>query len=132
MPSAPRKVAPLRSVLPIFTLDTDHESIPQSALLVQFVELQHLHSTRLHPISTMPITILPPAPAAPMNYQHNTPDNEDDSFDSEGDVDMEATTRASKRSRLSQKAIVTPGEVITDDPQWMRCNPPSHPDPPPS
>jgi len=66
----------------------------------------------------MPISILPPAPAAPSYPQ--TYDDDDDEFDSEGDVDMEATARATKRPRLSRKNIVTPGEIVTDDPQWMR------------
>ncbi|KAF2141897.1 uncharacterized protein K452DRAFT_287865 [Aplosporella prunicola CBS 121167] len=68
----------------------------------------------------MPITILAPAPPAPTYPRAAGSEDEDEAFDSEGDVDMEATSRASKRPRRSQKSIVTPGEMVTDDPQWMR------------
>ncbi|KAF2091563.1 exosome complex exonuclease RRP4 [Saccharata proteae CBS 121410] len=67
----------------------------------------------------MPISILPPAPAAPVRA-HTASYDDDRDFDSEGDVDMEASNRASKRPRTSQQSIVTPGETVTDDPQWMR------------
>ena len=67
----------------------------------------------------MAITILAPAPAVP--YQRAASSSDDDSDDGgvdlEGDLDM----RPSKRARRSGgKEIVTPGEVVTDDPQWMR------------
>lgn len=67
----------------------------------------------------MPITILPPAAAAPV-YARSDSDDENDAFDSDGDVDMEGASRASKRARVSRKNIVTPGETVTDDSQWMR------------
>ncbi|KAF2096450.1 exosome complex exonuclease Rrp4 [Rhizodiscina lignyota] len=67
----------------------------------------------------MPLTILPPAPAAPV-ARHNEPSDEDEFWDSDGDVEMEEISRAGKRPRLSRKNIVTPGELVTDDPQWMR------------
>jgi exosome complex component RRP4 len=38
--------------------------------------------------------------------------------DIEGDISMQASKRA--RSGGQGNEIVTPGEVITDDPQWMR------------
>lgn len=60
---------------------------------------------------TMPIQILPPAPALP-SRAHYRGDSEDD----EMDLDDETLTRPSKR----QRTIITPGEVITSDPQWMR------------
>lgn len=66
----------------------------------------------------MAITILPPAPAAPAYYQESS-DNE--SLDSEGDVDMVDSERPTKPAGISGKGIVTPGETVTDDPQWMRC-----------
>ncbi|KAI0535360.1 hypothetical protein GGR58DRAFT_447057 [Xylaria digitata] len=70
----------------------------------------------------MPITILQPAP--PPGYNpHHTPDVGSDS-DSEGGVGLEGDAsmgRPSKRFRWSDDdAIVTPGEIITEDPQWMR------------
>ncbi|WEW60425.1 Exosome complex component rrp4 [Emydomyces testavorans] len=68
----------------------------------------------------MAITILPPViENEPYSYSE---DNND--FDS--DVEMEDTTatttfsRPSKRPRLSKSTIVTPGELVTNDPQWMR------------
>lgn len=70
----------------------------------------------------MAITILAPAPAVPYQRGGFSSDNDDDDdedggVDLEGDLDM----RPSKRARHSGgKEIVTPGEVVTDDPQWMR------------
>ncbi|KAI1273751.1 hypothetical protein F5Y07DRAFT_245695 [Xylaria sp. FL0933] len=68
----------------------------------------------------MPITILQPAPP-PGYLPYNRPDANSDS-DSEGGADLEGDVSmggASKRPRRSD-AIVTPGEVITEDLQWMR------------
>ncbi|KAI0417137.1 hypothetical protein F5X98DRAFT_341514 [Xylaria grammica] len=70
----------------------------------------------------MPITILQPAP--PPGYNpHDSFDAGSDS-DSEGGVDLDGDVsmgRPSKRFRRSDDdAIVTPGEIITEDPQWMR------------
>jgi exosome complex component RRP4 len=62
----------------------------------------------------MAITILAPAPAG-VPYLAADSDSEDGGVDLEGDLDM----RPSKRAR-HQKDIVTPGEIVTDDPQWMR------------
>lgn len=71
----------------------------------------------------MPITILQPAP--PPDYNQNNPSYAADSdSDSEGGVDIEGDVsmgRPSKRYRRSDDdAIVTPGEIITEDSQWMR------------
>ncbi|EEH23434.1 hypothetical protein PABG_05645 [Paracoccidioides brasiliensis Pb03] len=64
----------------------------------------------------MVITILPPS-----RPEEQFDSSDDESRDSEGDVDMSGDhSRPAKRLRLSKGAIVTPGEVITDDPQWMR------------
>lgn len=64
----------------------------------------------------MAITILAPAPAVPYQTAHGSDDDSDNGgVDLEGDSDM----RPSKRARRS-KDIVTPGEIVTDDPQWMR------------
>ncbi|KAI9854741.1 MAG: exosome non-catalytic core subunit rrp4 [Vezdaea acicularis] len=63
----------------------------------------------------MAIIILPPKPAPPLS--------EGDSFseyDPDGDVDMDMDLpHPRKRARIST-SIVTPGEVVTDDPKWMR------------
>ena len=66
----------------------------------------------------MAITILSPTPAV-INHH---PESSDDDFDhdEEGDVAMVGEERTSKRIRASGKDMVTPGEVVTDDPQWMR------------
>jgi len=63
----------------------------------------------------MAITILAPTPARVPYLAANTSDSEDGGVDLEGDLDM----RPSKRARR-EKDIVTPGEIVTDDPQWMR------------
>lgn len=71
----------------------------------------------------MPITITPPKP--PPRPQRE--DDDDDVSDSDSDVggadlDGDLRMRPAKRARHDDEAydIVTPGEVITDDPQWMR------------
>ncbi|KAL2016383.1 hypothetical protein VTK56DRAFT_3805 [Thermocarpiscus australiensis] len=85
----------------------------------------------------MPITIIAPKPSRPINHHHHhdPEDNVSDISDSDSstggadlDSDLPMTTAAArppKRARLSAAApgtdsIVTPGELITDDPQWMR------------
>lgn len=64
----------------------------------------------------MAITILAPAPAS-MPFQ-NKNEKSDDSSSDEGGVNLEGAPPA-KRMRHT-KEIVTPGETVTDDPQWMR------------
>lgn len=67
----------------------------------------------------MAITILAPAPA-PVAFTARTVGQDlEDGYDHDGDADMEDSGRPTKRPRISS-VIVTPGEVVTDDPQWMR------------
>lgn len=61
----------------------------------------------------MAITILAPASAAVSYFETDSSENED------GGVDLDDDVRPAKRAR-HQKDIVTPGELVTDDPQWMR------------
>jgi exosome complex component RRP4 len=79
----------------------------------------------------MPITILAPRPTRPARHDPEEDVSSPSDTDSEaGGVDLDGDlpmTRPSKRARLTtnQSAsgadeIVTPGELITDDPQWMR------------
>ena len=73
----------------------------------------------------MPITILVPTPVVgtqPLYRSNEDVEDGDEQFDSEGDVDMESIARAAKRRRAARTHLVTPGEVVTDDPQWMRYN----------
>ncbi|KAF9887155.1 exosome non-catalytic core subunit rrp4 [Aspergillus nanangensis] len=71
----------------------------------------------------MAITILPPV-ADDVSY----PDSDGDSMsmDSDGGVDLTTGgSRPHKRPRLVagtdiSSGVITPGEVVTDDPQWMR------------
>ncbi|KAI0164300.1 hypothetical protein GGR52DRAFT_582093 [Hypoxylon sp. FL1284] len=69
----------------------------------------------------MPITILQPAQVP---TRHPRDASYDSDSDSEGGVDLEGDvtmTRPAKRARRTDDdSIVTPGEVITEDPQWMR------------
>ncbi len=70
-------------------------------------------------LAAMAITILAPAPAVPYRIPNasNDEDPENGGVDLEGDSDM----RPAKRARYgSAKDLVTPGETVTDDPQWMR------------
>ncbi|KAK6601082.1 exosome complex exonuclease RRP4 [Botrytis cinerea] len=63
----------------------------------------------------MAITIIAPVSAAVPYHAEDESDHSDDGgVDVEGDLDMQLSKRAQHQN------IVTPGEVITDDPQWMR------------
>ena len=62
----------------------------------------------------MPFSITAAAAQPPIAYNDAS---DSDSADSEGDIDMAPPP---KRPKLSTKSIVTPGETVTDDPQWMR------------
>lgn len=69
----------------------------------------------------MPITITPPKP--PPRTQRTEDDVSDSDSDAGGaDLDGDLRMRPAKRARHDDEAydIVTPGEVITDDAQWMR------------
>lgn len=69
----------------------------------------------------MAITILPPAPAAPPTNSYankrarrsNNLDTEDEASDDENAMDLDLPT-----SRPTD--IITPGQTVTQDPQWMR------------
>ena len=63
----------------------------------------------------MAISILPPAPAEFFTGEEDGLQN-----DPEGDVQMGEDNAPAYLPKLSGKHIVTPGESITDDPQWMR------------
>ena len=70
----------------------------------------------------MPISILTlPIPELPSHHFVRDADDEL-AQDADGDVDMLANVRPTKRARLSNRggALVTPGEIVTSDPQWMR------------
>ena len=63
----------------------------------------------------MTFTIIPLAPPAPL---HNNGTSEPASSDP--DDEMQDSLPHPKRQKLSSKEILTPGELVTDDPQWMR------------
>jgi exosome complex component RRP4 len=64
----------------------------------------------------MAITILAPTPATTkVQIRDSSDDSDDGGVDLQGDSDM----RPTKRFKGSE--VVTPGEVVTDDAQWMRC-----------
>lgn len=71
----------------------------------------------------MAITILPPVVDDIVPYQADSDDSM--SVGSDEDVEMTGVSRPHKRPRLQGNSnlgtgIVTPGEIVTDDPQWMR------------
>lgn len=79
---------------------------------------------RTHLIVSMAITILPPV-VEDAGIAHPESDNDSMSVDSDGGVELEDDSRPNKRTRTVGgtkvgTGIVTPGEVVTDDPQWMR------------
>lgn len=67
----------------------------------------------------MAITILPPAPAAPppalIRRDPELPDEDDDHSSDEMDIDNLPSSK-----QRSNNTIITPGQTVTDDPQWMR------------
>ncbi|PHH64090.1 hypothetical protein CDD81_4965 [Ophiocordyceps australis] len=72
----------------------------------------------------MPVTILPPRPA-PEHLPHTKASDSNSDSDSDGGVDIQGHVSAclSRRSRASlddDEGILTPGSVLTTDPQWMR------------
>lgn len=77
--------------------------------------------------ANMPITIIQPRPTPQFISRDDGASSDSDSEDSPGggvDLDLEGdismtTGRPSKRAKYSDD-IVTPGEVITDDTQFMR------------
>lgn len=75
----------------------------------------------------MAITILPPMAEDLGPYHAESDGSMSVDSDSESDVEMGGVPRPHKRARLGNKnigaGIVTPGEVVTDDPQWMRWVP---------
>lgn len=73
----------------------------------------------------MGIIILPPV-VEDISSHHDESSDDSMSVDSNEDVEMSGV-RAPKRARIGQgddltvsTGVVTPGEVVTDDPQWMR------------
>lgn len=70
----------------------------------------------------MAITILPPAREAGDWAREEEEFNESDiEGDSDGDVDMGVGGQRIAKARLTKmKGVVTPGEIVTNDPQWMR------------
>lgn len=64
----------------------------------------------------MAITVLPPAPAAP---PPNAKPYHDDADSSPSDDEMDIDSLPTAKSRTNT-TIITPGQTVTDDPQWMR------------
>ncbi|KAG7153163.1 hypothetical protein HYQ46_012300 [Verticillium longisporum] len=71
----------------------------------------------------MPITIHAPKPTPQVHT--NTVYASDSDSDDGGGVDLDGDLNMSRPAKRARNAghhdIVTPGEVITDDPQWMRA-----------
>ncbi|KAK3995766.1 exosome complex component rrp4 [Cladorrhinum sp. PSN332] len=86
----------------------------------------HHHHTHSHTHTLkMPITIYHPKPPRPLSsgISEIGPDSDSDSDTSIGGVDLGLPSKPSKTftsSSLHDVGIVTPGEVITSDAQWMR------------
>ncbi|TIC91843.1 Exosome complex component rrp4 [Colletotrichum higginsianum] len=70
----------------------------------------------------MPITILAPRGTSSHHKPARYTAAADSDSDSDGGADIEGDIpmRPAKRARGDNYDIVTPGEIITDDPQWMR------------
>lgn len=71
----------------------------------------------------MPITILQPRSAVPATGDSTSSDSDsgsDGGADLEGDVQMRDAGRRQARLDDDADQILTPGSVITTNPQWMR------------
>lgn len=72
----------------------------------------------------MGLTILPPSPEPSDSLPHYTNASSDESMPSASDSESnDVDLRPTKRPRLSRQKgtqIAIPGEVITDETQWMR------------
>jgi exosome complex component RRP4 len=66
----------------------------------------------------MPITISAPAPPPPINYDAYS--NDEDEMELDSDEETDVGEQAYKKPRVSAKHVITPGELVTDDTQWMR------------
>lgn len=84
---------------------------------------QFFDITLFFKIGTMAITILPPV-VEDVDIPQTDIDPDSMSVDSDGGVDLVGASRPGKRTRMGGNkvgaGIVTPGEVVTNDPQWMR------------
>ncbi|KAJ5397191.1 Ribosomal protein L27 [Penicillium cosmopolitanum] len=71
----------------------------------------------------MAITILPPVVEDVAPY-HSDSDSSMSGADSDSDVEMSGVSRPNKKPRTGNgkisSGIVTPGEIVTADPKWMR------------
>jgi exosome complex component RRP4 len=71
----------------------------------------------------MAITILPPVVEDLGPHQSDSEDEMSINSDEDTEMGGVSLSQPTKRNRVENKignAIVTPGEVVTDDPQWMR------------
>lgn len=74
----------------------------------------------------MPITILSPQPAAQrvptVNYRDSDSESDAGGVDLQGDVLMNPSERhqSSMAHQDAMDEILTPGSLITSNPQWMR------------
>lgn len=103
---------------------TTQQSRTQELVLTIFIQK--------HYNTEMPITILKPAPVAPTGAFLASSRNQNDSAsesDSDGGADVDgdvamggsSSRGPNRRARTDEDAaIVTPGEIITEDSQWMR------------
>lgn len=107
-----------------WTTEPSHDLNPLSQFWTYFqIAILYLRHPP-HIFSKMAITILPPV-VDDVDIPHPDSDHDSMSVDSDGGVDLEHTSRPSKRTRTVGgtkigAGVVTPGEVVTDDPQWMR------------
>lgn len=78
----------------------------------------HPFDKQLSTSPEMAITILAPAPVA-QSYDgadSSDSDSENGGADLQGDINM----RPKKRARHDHEDLVTPGDIVTDEDQWMR------------
>lgn len=67
----------------------------------------------------MPIQIIAPTPYVDKEGYEDEEGGVSLAFDDDGDVAMDGGSSQNRHGR-GAGGIVTPGEIVTDDPQWMR------------
>lgn len=69
----------------------------------------------------MTFTILPLAPQAHTAVHDELgPSYSEADIDGNVEMDVDEAEPPFKRAKFSSSAVITPGETVTDDPQWMR------------
>ena len=90
----------------------------QTNVIYMYEQATYFVSLFKHLIHAMAIIILAPQPPPPIRRKSWSKD--EDAMDLDNDLDTLDTSGPRKKQKLSRQNLMTPGQTITDDPQWMR------------